>query len=323
MSHLIDKPGFAAHMLCVLQERATLAGLETDGMRLIQLLAGMTVETALLFDEPGKGLEASYSRLASLTGMEPFTGKLAAEALPPSYIIEHETEQGRAVARGLFEEWLNCAYEFHDLLLGVVHGVMIQLEGLGQPRREIFRLFIECANRCMAYEIAAQELCDIVIEEKIGLEGWSLGESVSGLAAVAGRCLALTQGPYAQRPSFDVPYSDRLDQVAYVMTQEAVRLGVPAGSDWHFGLPANDCPPNAPYELIVSLEPSARGLFRILSMTDMTDQAVACAKAAGRMLAVVACGEAPELEPVIAKPLAMAALTESFKSVRFQEALSL
>lgn len=312
MSILIDKTGFAAHIHKCLMNQASLAGEETDGMRIIQLLAGVTVETLLLFDEPDLGLEATYSALARVLGCEPATGSLAPHVLPPAYVIEAETESGRGLARRLFEDWLNCAYDFHDLLVTVIQGMLVQMEIHGQPRQETFRLFIEVANRCMAYEISAQELCDIVIEEKIGSEGWSLAESVSGLSAVAGRCLALGQD--RQGPFNPVTWNDRLDQVSYVMTQEAVRLGIPAGSDWRFGLAANDCPANAPYDLIVSLEPSARGFFRIIGMMDLMDQAVACAKAAGRMLAVAAGGDKPELEPVIAKPLAMAAMTETYRS---------
>ncbi|MCM2344883.1 MAG: hypothetical protein NDJ24_10025, partial [Alphaproteobacteria bacterium] len=63
--------------------------------------------------------------------------------------------------------------------------------------------------------------------------------------------------------------------------------------------------------------------FRIIGMMDLMDQAVACAKAAGRMLAVAAGGDAPELEPVIAKPLAMAAMTETFRSTGYQDAMIL
>ena len=50
-------------------------------------------------------------------------------------------------------------------------------------------------------------------------------------------------------------------------------------------------------------------------MEELEDQAVACAKAAGRMLAVTSGGEMPEIEPAIAKPLAMAAITDTYKSV--------
>ena len=99
------------------------------------------------------------------------------------------------------------------------------------------------------------------------------------------------------------------------MTQEAIRLGIPAGTDWRFGLAANDTPCSAPYELIAGLEPACHEFFRMIGLNDMVDQAVACAKASGRMLALAAGGERPELEPVIAKPLAMAALTETYRTV--------
>ena len=229
-------------------------------------------------------------------------------------MIDYETEKGRGVARQLFEEWLDCAYEFHDLILFTIHNIMLQLEDNGQERSEILRLFVECSTRCLAYEIAAQELCDIVIEQKMTSEGWSFGESISSLSAIAGRCLALMP------PEFFTPGG--IDQVAYVMTQEAVRLGVPAGSDWRFGLAANDCPSSAPFDLIFSLWPAVRDFFRVISLEPLVDQAVACAKAAGRMLAVASAGEVPNLEPVIAKPLAMAAITETYKVVSREKTVS-
>lgn len=319
MSFLIDKLGFAAHVhRCLLNEAAdTKPGESTpdiDGMRLVQLLAGILVETLLLFDDPDEGLLASIDRLSSDLGCLPQLGPLGAQALPPAFMIDYETEKGRGVARQLFEEWLDCAYEFHDLILFTIHNIMLQLEDNGQERSEILRLFVECSTRCLAYEIAAQELCDIVIEQKMTSEGWSFGESISSLSAIAGRCLALMP------PEFFTPGG--IDQVAYVMTQEAVRLGVPAGSDWRFGLAANDCPSSAPFDLIFSLWPAVRDFFRVISLEPLVDQAVACAKAAGRMLAVASAGEVPNLEPVIAKPLAMAAMTETYKVVSREKTVS-
>lgn len=319
MSFLVDKADFAAQMYSHLMSHAALAEEEVDGMKLIQLLAGITTETLLLFDQPDDGLEATYAHLARLLGCEPAEGPLGARALPPPYIIDYETEQGRAIAKCLFEDWLDCAYEFQELLCFVIQNVIIRLEEAGQPRSEVFRIYIECCNRCLAYEIAAQELCDIVIDRKIGAESWSLTESVSGLSAVSGRCLALSQNACEL---FAIPsLPDKLDQVAYVMTQEAVRLGIPAGSDWRFGLAANDCAVTAPYDLINSLDPCCREFFDMIGLNSLMDRAVACAKAAGRMLAVAAGGEAPEIEPVIAKPLAMAAMTDTYKSVCTQVAI--
>lgn len=319
MSALIDKADFTGHIFRHLMSHAVLAGEEIDGMKLIQHLAGLMTETLLLFEDPDIALEATYDKLAKLLDCEPCAGFLASRALPPPYMIDFETEQGRAIAKSLFEDWLDCAYEFHDLVVFIAHNIIVRMEEAGQPRGEIFRLLIECTNRCMAYEIAAQELCDIVIDQKIGREGWSLGESVSGLSAIAGRCLALSQNACEL---FAVPaLPDKLDQVAYVMTQEAIRLGIPAGTDWRFGLAANDHGLSAPHELINSLDPVCREFFRVISLNNLVDQAVACAKAAGRMLAVAAGGEIPEIEPVIAKPLAMAAMTETYRTVCTQEAI--
>lgn len=318
MTLLTDKARFTGHMVRILVGRSqpaapSQAGL--DGMKLVQLLSGLFVETALLFDEPDKGLEAIYNHLARDLGCEPAAGPLGDLALPPSYVIDRETEQGRSMARRLFEDWLHCPQEFLDLTLFATQQLIAGMEEDGQPRAEIFRLLIECANRCLAYEIAAQELCDIMIEQKIGLEGWSLSESISGLSAVAGRSLALSFSnvQFATFRGNDLP--EHLDRVAYVMTQEAIRLGIPAGSDWRFGLAANDQPSNAPYELIAALEPACRDFFQTLGLHNLIDQSVACAKASGRMLAMASGGERPEIEPVIAKPLAMAAMTETYRTV--------
>jgi hypothetical protein len=321
MSILIDKAGFAARICQRLMKHAAIDGAEIDGMRLLQVLAGLTVETLLLFDDADEGLAATYRQLSILLNCEPMAGALAENALPPSHQLDAETEQGRALARRLFEDWLNCAYEFHDIVTFIVHNVICRMEAEGQPRAELLRLFIEITNRCMAYEIAAQELCDIVIDEKVSIDNWSLCECVSGLSAAAGRCLALSVNTGAL---FGVgKHPDHLDQVAYVMTQEAIRLGIPAGTDWRFGLAANDHPCTAPYDLIFGLEPACQGFFKALGLDSYFDQSVALAKAAGRMLALAAGGESPEIEPVIAKPLAMAAMTDTYRTVRREAAVAL
>ena len=316
MSYLYDKAGFAANMYAQLLSHAAVGSEEIDGMRLLQMFAGVLTEALLLFEEPEEGLDSSYVQLGRLLNCAPMEGVLAARALPPAYVIDQETERGRLVARRMFEDWLDCAYEFHELLIFMVHNLIVRMEEDGQPRAEVLRLFMECADRAMGYEVAAQELCDIVIERKIGAEEWSLTEAVAGLSAMAGRYLALSQKGGGEK----VPaMPERLDQLSYVMTQEAVRLGIPAGTDWRFGLAANDTPHSAPYDLIEALEPDCDEFFGVMGLGnecgDAVDRAVACAKAAGRMVAVAAGGAAPEIEPVIAKPLAMAAITETYKTV--------
>lgn len=286
-----------------------------DGMKVIQHMAGALVETCFLFDNADEAMQASFLKLSQLLNCDPALGAIAANALPPSHVIDHETERGRLAARLFFEDWLDCHYEFHELVLVIFHNVIVSWESMNVPREESFRLFVECVKRCMAFEISAQELCDVVLDREVAKHGWTLADCIAGLSGVAGRRLAIFSQakPISLFCGPDLPAN--LDCLSYVMTQEAVRYGVPAGSSWRFGLPANDMPINAPISLIREMEPRILRFFRIIHLLNPHDQAVASAKAAGRMIAVAAGGELPEIEPAIAKPLAMAAMTETYKYV--------
>lgn len=316
---------YAIQSMCVEENKGL------DAMKAITLLAGMYVESAFLFDNCEESLQGMFVKLARELSCEPLMGPMEEEAMPPSTIIDFDSEMGRAIAREFFEEWLDCEYEFHEMLLTITQQMFMHWEATqggspirqtGQRRAESFRLLIECTYRAMAFELAAQELCDVVIEKKIGIDGWNMADSVSGLAGLAGRKLSLSHGGRNQCCWFrgsDLP--DLLDQTAYVMTQEAVRLGIPSGTDWRFGLPANDTPANAPNLLVNSVEQICEGFFEAIHLYDCNDQAVCAAKAAGRMLAVACGGERPDLEPAIAKPLSMAALTETYKSACIEYAV--
>lgn len=317
-----NKPEMAARFASGLIQMATDSSGQTDGMKLVQYLAGVLAESYFIFDEPGQAMEGGLAQLARLLGCEPLGGPLWPAALPPAHIIDGETERGRTAARLLLDEWLDCLHELQMLVQSVAHNMIVSWEQEGIPRAESFRLVVECTKRTMAFEMAAQELCDIVIEKKVALEGWSLGDCIVGLSAIAGRRLAqsLSSDTCMIFRGNNIP--DNLDRVVYVMTQEAVRMGVPAGSDWRFGLAANDMPVNAPVELIRGLEPHCRDFFLSIGLDGLFEQSVSCAKAAGRMVAVAAGGEIPEIEPAIAKPLAMAAMTESYKFVCMDHVLA-
>ncbi len=316
MFALTNKPEMGARFYSALIQLAADHERGIDGMKVIQHMAGVLVESYLVFDDSDQAMQASFKKLSELLGCHPARGMLAPYALPPAHIIDYETERGRLAARVFFEEWLDCDFELHDLILTVFHQIIVGWEDMGVPRAETFRLLVECVKKCMAFEVAAQELCDVLIETHVGQKGWSIGDCIASLSGVAGQRLAISLSSKDGSTFFrgcDLPQT--LDRVVYTMTQEAVRLGVPAGSDWRFGLAANDTPINAPVDLIRNLEPTCLRFFRIINLVGPYDQAVACAKAAGRMIAVASAGELPEIEPAIAKPLAMAAITESYKYV--------
>ncbi len=315
MFALTNKPDMGARLYSGLIMLAKDPVRGVDAMKVIQHMAGILTETYFVFESPDGAMQASFGKLSEMLGCEPVDGALSASVLPPAHVMDLETERGRAIAREFFEEWLDCSFEFHELILTIIHNVIVSWEGEGVSRAESLRLLIECTWSCMGFELAAQELCDVVIEKKVTAQGWSLADCIAALSAVAGRYLAVSLNAQScdiiKAPHFPV----HLDSLVYVMTQEAVRLGVPAGSDWRFGLAANDVPVSAPYNLIHGIEPWTQRLFEAMHVECEYGRAVACAKAAGRMLAVAAGGEAPEMEPVIAKPLAMAAITETYKSI--------
>lgn len=98
------------------------------------------------------------------------------------------------------------------------------------------------------------------------------------------------------------------------MTRETARHDLVNGEDWRSGVAANDAPPYAPVNVVDIFKPYCEALFPVLRLNNSYDYAVACAKAAGRMVAVVSGGEEPEIAPVISKPLAMTAMIEMYKS---------
>lgn len=315
MFALTNKPDMAARLYTGLIEMASEPERGLDAMRMIQHMAGVLVETYLVFDKPDEAMTASLQKLSAMMQAKPIEGSIPFSSMPPAHILDFETERGRTAARAFFEEWLDCAFEFHNMMLIIIQTVLLSWEEEGFKKEESLRLLIECTQKAMGFEFAAQELCDVVIERKVAMEGWSMGDCVASLSAVSGRRLALSLNSGTCMIFRGTSLPDNLDHVVHVMTQEAVRLGVPAGTDWRFGLAANDMPVNAPLDLVYGIEPFCQGFFDAVGMKNTFEQSVSCAKAAGRMLAVAAGGELPEIEPAIAKPLAMAAMTETYKSV--------
>jgi hypothetical protein len=316
MSNLRPERAEIAHLIHAnLDKIARVNDRGTDVRILLQVCAGMLTETCFFFEEPDETLRASIVKLSVLLGCDPYEGEL------PSYVdfepqqIDRYTERGRDLARMAITDWADCEFAYHDMMTNLFHHVLTSWEDEGIPRAESFRLLVEFTTNCMAFEIAAQELCDVLIEKKIARDGWTIGDCIGGLAGAAGWRLAKHKLLQQKLPKHEVPQTpDDLDILVSVMTAEAVRMGVPAGSDWRFGLAANDCPYNPPTTLLAGVESYCTLFFSSLPMPCQRQQAVACAKAAGRMLAVASTGDDPEIAPVIAKPLAMAAITETYKS---------
>lgn len=287
---------------------------QVDVRVMLQIMAGILTETAFFFEQPDETLQVSLNKLSLMLDCDAYEGPLPEWIQFEPHIIDANTERGRELARLALEDWSDCEFAFHDMLMTLAHHMLISWEDDGIPRAEAFRLMIEYATRCMSYELAAQELCDVLIDKKIARDGWTIGDCLGGLAGAAGWRLAKYNLLQQRKDKEEVANPSDFDDLVFVMTREAIRMGVPVGSDWRFGLPANDCPLNPPLDLLNGIEPYALLFFSAIPMPCLKEQAVACAKAAGRMLAVAAVGDEPDIAPVIAKPLAMAAITETYKT---------
>jgi hypothetical protein len=286
-----------------------------DLQETIQILSGLLVETLLLFEEPEQGLVHTLHMIAEKLDMTSDVSEHNLLKDPHACALDCQAEQGRLLAREVFEDWLDCAHEFRSFIETFTAQSILLWEQDSLSRGALYNYLYETTIRYMSFEIVAQELCDVVIEELIGGWGWTVQDAVVGLSALSGYKLAQSLEQDKCMLFFGADIPEHLDSIVHIMTQEAVRYGTPAGSDWRFGLAANDMIPNPPIDMMCGVEPYAERLLSCLPLNDLVDQSAACAKAAGRMIAVAAGGEEPEFEPAIIKPLAMAAITESYKSV--------
>lgn len=101
--------------------------------------------------------------------------------------------------------------------------------------------------------------------------------------------------------------------VMQIMVGEAVRMGVPEGSGLFYGLAANDVDHRTAPHLIYSLEPSFAVLSERYNLNDYAVRSVAVSKAAGRMIAVASSGKDPEMEHIVARPLALSSFLGSLR----------
>ncbi len=311
---LTQKPKIGARIYKALMRFSTNGTEQQNASHVLMMIAGIITEMSLTFDDsPDEAACATLEKISHHIGVTPNVEKLGFNALAPSYIIDQEIEKGRAIARDIFEEWDSCTFDFFHFFVEFAHDIFISWENEGFKRADMLRLLSEYTYRGLAYELSAQELCDALVEKKAVAMKWDLNTCISSLSALAGHKLAASDAillHYGLRSAIE-----DLDNIVYTMTQEAVRLGVPAGSSWRFGLAANDVPVSAPYELIEAIVPYCDKFFAAIQMNNVEDQAVACAKAAGRMIAITSGGDTPEIEPVITKPLALSAMTDTYKTI--------
>lgn len=223
-------------------------------------------------------------------------------------ITDREIEAGRLLIRSIqMTDGVPA-----EILLAPLRNLLSQLvlsAAVTSVDRAALMLYIEReAQNALSYELATQELCDMLIETKIAEHQWSLGDAICALAGAAAQRLAM------KRAAMNWRWEDSYQMIADVMMREAISLGVPSATGWEFGMAANDSRPNPPTALIQAVETSCIVFLDLVGVASFETQAIVLAKSAGRLLALAATGEEPEIEAHIAKPLACHAVAETLRS---------
>lgn len=280
-----------------------------DTVRMVQIYAGMMSELLLEYELPGEMMASVMDEMGASLKIANEETELAIEdiVLPSVYVLDREIEFGRSFSREItFEEWDDVHEAIKILSNLIAHDFMVW-EEQGLCRRESFALMHECLRLALAFEFAAQDLCDMLIEDRISSHGWTLSDCIIALSGIAGHQVSQATD-YAPNQ-----YVTPLEEIIFILTQEAVRLGVPMGRDWREMLAANDTGCLPPTALVEGAMPLCMKYAEFVQITHPMYISAMAAKAAGRMMAVASGGDFPEVEPVIAKPLAMLAVTESFR----------
>lgn len=273
----------------------------------MNIYAGMVSECLLEFSDPHEEAAFFLKRLkhALLLCFERSQVSTVSFFHDP-LMLDNDVDVGRTLSRIYLSDDILLAQttvkhiealvcQFVQNVHGNDHNAMIETVGY----------FSHVLEYAILSEVIAHDFCNVVIEELISRKAWSLSDTISGLAALSGHYLQKHQNS-------DKDTALDIEALMILMAQEAARHGVSAGNSLLTGMVANDCP----------LRPQSNkvSLLLPLSATLCCDFNIACpeiasalfAKAAGRMIAVASTGDAPEIEPVVSRPLAFSAMSSAY-----------
>lgn len=228
-------------------------------------------------------------------------------ALRSAAACEQDMELGRTLSRMYLGDGLEWSYNARRAFVEVGRS----LRHLTGADASGDALMADSLRTAIRYELGAHQICDRAIEVKISGQHWTIADCILALSSLA--------GAHQARLMMDAGISgaqsleSTLNGLMRMMMEEAVRHGLPEDVTLLHGIPANDAKLPLRADLLRSIEPLALTVLEEMHMLDRTHQAIALAKAAGRMVAVASAGENPDIEHVVARPLALGAMMGAFR----------
>lgn len=273
-----------------------------DRNDVLMVLAGVILETLFEFEEPEQAMEQSFSRVSDILNLDRFDAVLGSQKLAARPdIIDIKTEKGRRLARELSSEEGGSLSDAHEAAITL----LINSEPLWHERPEHkakdLRFILECVMAGMLFEFAAQDLCDLMIEDFIS-QGLPVSDSVTALAGLSGARLNKAASEATEISSdnlFDVLIGETERHRAQAFARPDLKV-------------ANDVvqPTSSSGKIVESLLEPIIDYFEQVGLQDPGAQATAIAKAGGRMLAVLASDKLGKIQASVVQSTARSALTE-------------
>lgn len=265
-------------------------------IRTICIYAGFITETLMEYEEPDVVMEQAFHRIAELLDADPAEGDAPDPLMPPAWTVDHDTELGRQLGRGIAKKLPKGMDDIHEIAIGLIINDFPQWEKKDFPVERSLRILIETVILSLTFEMATQDFCDMLIEDFIA-DGNAPGEGILALAAVAGHYFAQAEASTALPPEAEAEFTN-------VMVRESVRHGTPGIKNWGKLSAANDREAAEIPEYLTRLKPEIDEFFVLIGLEDMMGKAVSVAKSVGRMVAVVTVEDVGQIHPSIAKSLA-------------------
>lgn len=271
----------------------------------ICIYAGLLTETLLEYEEPDTVMERAFLRICELLQAEPQEGPVQENMMPLAYVIDHDTELGRVLARKSAERLARGLDGVHEIAIGLIIADFPAWEKKGISMPVSLRLLIESVIAALTFEMATQDFCEMIIEDFIN-EGNTAAAAISGLAAAAGDF-------FAQSAKRMVLPAEAQEEVLNVMVRETLRHGTPGSKNWHALAPSNDSDDVHIPGYIEDIQPRLQEFFDLIGLEDLLGKAVATAKAVGRMVTVISVEDIGQIHPSTAKSLAKTGLILGIK----------
>lgn len=265
-------------------------------VRTICVYAGMLTETLIEYEEPDIVMEQAFHRIADLLHCDPTDGDEPDALMPFAWKVDHDTELGRQLGRGIEKKLPKGLDDIHEIAIALVIDAFPVWEKQGYPRERLLRVLIDCVISSLTFEMATQDFCDLLIEEFIA-GGNAPAEGILALSAVAGHYFTLADTAMSLPPEAEL-------EVTNVMVRESVRHGTPGLKNWGTLAAANDADGENIPEYLKKLKPQIDEFFVLIGLEDPLGKAVSVAKAVGRMVAVITVEDVGQIHPSIAKSLA-------------------